>query len=68
MAPKVAKTSCCSGELRSVDPEGQDPVSLPVDATGIGKEGAVKGMVAKWTYTFNFGGFFYETEGYIQSN
>lgn len=39
---------------------------IVVDATGVGKEGAVKGLFAKWTYTFNFGGFYYMTEGYIQ--
>ncbi len=36
------------------------------DAVGTGKEGDVKGMVAKWTYTMDFSvGRFYTTSGYI---
>ena len=40
---------------------------IEVDANGVGKEGTVKGMTGKWTYTMNFAvGFFYATEGYIK--
>ena len=35
------------------------------DAVGTGRTGDVKGMVAHWTYTFDFGLFQYNTEGYI---
>lgn len=35
------------------------------DAVGTGMSGDVKGMVAKWVYTFDFGLFQYDTEGYI---
>ena len=41
-----------------------------VDAVGSGKEGEVKGLVAKWTYSINFDAsdmttLYYATEGYI---
>ncbi len=41
------------------------------DANGTGKEGDVKGMVGKWTYTMNYvfsdpTTFFYATDGYIK--
>ena len=40
---------------------------IDVDANGVGKEGVVKGMIGKWTYTMNFAnGFFYTSEGYIK--
>ncbi len=40
---------------------------IDVDANGVGKEGIVKGMTGKWTYTINFAnGFFYTSEGYIK--
>lgn len=40
------------------------------DAVGTGKEGEVKGLVAKWIYTMEFdvddpATFFYATDGYI---
>ena len=49
--------------------EWVSPFKLVVDAVGTGKEGAVKGLVAKWTYTMDFDGdfssLFYNSEGYI---
>ena len=40
---------------------------IVAEANGTGKEGIVKGMVGKWTYTMNIEeGFFYATEGYIK--
>jgi hypothetical protein len=36
------------------------------NAVGQGKEGAVKGMVAKWSYTFDFVNFKYDIVGYIE--
>ena len=37
------------------------------DANGQGKEGDVKGMTGKWTYTLDIAnGFFYATDGYIK--
>lgn len=33
--------------------------------TGQGKEGGVKGLVGKWKYTFDFGQFQYDIEGYV---
>ena len=46
-------------------------LEIVADANGTGKEGEVKGMVGKWTYTMNFtftdpATFFYATEGYIK--
>jgi len=38
---------------------------LIAEAVGQGKEGAVKGLVAKWTYTFDFSNFRYDIVGYI---
>ena len=35
------------------------------DAVGTGMSGDVKGMNAHWVYTFNFGLYQYDTEGYI---
>jgi len=41
--------------------------TVDVDAVGKGKEGEVKGLTAKWKYTFDSQvGFFYSTEGYIK--
>jgi hypothetical protein len=41
--------------------------TVDVDAVGTGKEGEVKGLTAKWKYTFDSQvGFFYSTEGYIK--
>ena len=43
------------------------------EAVGTGKEGEVKGMVAKWTYTMDldfsnfFGTFFYAIDGVLKS-
>ncbi len=47
------------GWLTTTTPE------LVCDAAGTGMSGDVKGMVANWVYTFNFGLYQYDTEGYI---
>jgi hypothetical protein len=39
---------------------------LIAEGVGQGKEGAVKGLVAKWTYTFDFVNFKYDIVGYIK--
>ena len=45
----------------------KSPFSIVAEAVGIGKEGEVKDLVAKWTYTFDSDvGFYYSTEGFIQ--
>ncbi len=46
-------------------------IEIICDGNGKGKEGDVKGMVGKWTYTMNFvfsdpTTFFYASEGYIK--
>ncbi len=53
-------------------PKGDPPYdkyshfTIVVDAVGQGKEGEVKGLVAKWTYKFDSEvGYFYVTEGFI---
>ena len=49
-------------------------LKIVCDAYGIGKEGAVKGLVAEWTYTMNLlfadeaNTFYYETEGFIKKD
>ena len=42
---------------------------LVAEVIGTGKEGDVKGLVAKWTYTFHDDGtdIWYTTKGYVQS-
>ena len=54
----------------TLNPDGSGLV-ITCDANGQGKEGVVKGMTGKWTYTMNFNfmdptTFFYATEGYIK--
>jgi len=45
----------------------KSPFTILVEAVGTGIEGEVKGLVAKWTYTFDSDiGFYYNTEGIIQ--
>jgi hypothetical protein len=39
---------------------------LIAEGVGQGKEGAVKGLVAKWTYTFDFANRKYDIVGYIK--
>ena len=47
-------------------PNADGSFLIYVDATGTGKEGAVKGLVGKWVYTMDIKeGFFYSFEGYI---
>ena len=44
----------------------KSPFTIMVEAVGIGIEGEVKGLVAKWTYTFDSDlGYFY-SKGFIQ--
>ena len=52
----------------TTDPAG---IYILVHANGVGKEGVVKGMTGKWTYTMNFDfsdptTFYYESNGYIK--
>ena len=54
--------------------EAQIGVNIVCNAYGTGTKGAVKGLVAEWTYTMNWrfaddpSTFFYETEGFIEKN
>jgi hypothetical protein len=51
-----------------VTPTGNEthPFTIVAEAVGTGKEGEVKGLVAKWTYTMDLeNGFFYASEGFI---
>lgn len=45
----------------------KSPFTIIAEAVGTGKEGEVKDLVAKWTYTFDSDlGYFYNTIGFIQ--
>jgi len=47
--------------------DGPPFAEMVVDATGVGKEGDIKGLVAKWTYRWNPFEEYYDTVGYVQS-
>ena len=45
----------------------KSPFTIVAEVAGTGKEGEVKDLVAKWTYTFDSDiGYFYNSKGFIQ--